>query len=167
MSTKAFTWSTKPADLQKHFANSDPVVKKAIKPSLVRLQKVGATEAAKKAPKSTGALKKSLFVGGSHTASYIKDYEMGVGSKLDYATAQDKGTKPGTWPKFTAMRSWVQRTIKPGPQLDSVTFLVSRKIFEHGLPKHEFMKAGEKAIKNKLPAESKVLLGAVSKGLTT
>ena len=159
-----FTWTTRPKDLLEHFDNPEPILKKALHPFFVQLQKVGAEAASKAAPKYKGALQKSFFIGGAGTASSVSDYEMTVGTKLPYAKAQDSGQKPGKWPAPLPMRNWVQDVIKPGPDLENVVFLVARKIHDKGFHGHNFMEAGFKAVEKAIPVEGRKFVERLAEG---
>lgn len=57
----------------------------------------------------------------------------------DYYIDVDKGSKPGRWVDENKIREWVKRRINPPAlRVNSVTFLVRRKIYNKGIDARPF-----------------------------
>lgn len=82
----------------------------------------------KNVPVYTGRYRQSISV------EPVGDIAAMVGTNVEYAKRIEFGLGEGTWPDIDGLREWVDRVISPDPdRLDSVTFLVARKIFFEGV----------------------------------
>jgi len=61
-------------------------------------------------------------------------------SMNEYAQYIEEGRKPGTWAPVNAIRNWVRVKLNvPASQVNSVAFLVNRKIFLEGIKAKPFI----------------------------
>jgi hypothetical protein len=82
-------------------------------------------------PVFTGQYKNSI------TTEDVSWNRVVVGTNIDYAKGLEFGTDPGTWPPVDEIRKWVDRKINPQDEnLDDVTYLVGRKIFQEGIDRN-------------------------------
>jgi len=85
----------------------------------------------KEAPVYTGRYKNSI------TTNVINHKKAQVGTNLDYARNLEFGLGQGNWPPTDEIKKWVDRKINPSENnLDDVTFLVQRKIFQQGVERN-------------------------------
>lgn len=82
-------------------------------------------------PLSDGILKRSISGDVIHSGGVFRGI---VGSHLKYALPVERGIRPNRgFPNIKSLKHWVQRQLKPkAEELDSITYLVGRKIQKHG-----------------------------------
>jgi len=113
------------------------------------LKEIGVKAAQEKVPVRSGKLKKSLKSDSSSDAQGFV-----VRSALPYAPTQDNAKKWGVrpaWPNVTSLRLWVNEVLKPtSTELDSVTYLVGRKLSQTTPKPHNFLQAAADAVQHKM-----------------
>lgn len=83
----------------------------------------------KKVPVYTGQYRQSIS-----TEKDRDGYGVTVGTNVPQARRIEFGLGQGSWPDIGDLRTWVDRVIDPDKdRLDTVTFLVARKIFREGV----------------------------------
>jgi hypothetical protein len=132
----------------------DAKLKEVLKPELYRpvvtemmtdLGKVGRKAAKAKAPKDTGALRKSINFKASHTG-------LRLFSPLHYARYVELGRRAGARPPPpNVLHSWLRRHGIPV----RAAYVVARAIGRRGLEGRFFMAAGMAAMKKLLPYDIK------------
>lgn len=61
-------------------------------------------------------------------------------SKMDYSAAVEEGTKPH-WPNMGDLKMWTKKIVRPpAKRLDSVNYLIGRKISKEGTEEQPFMR---------------------------
>ena len=114
---------------------------------------IGERTAKQRAPRDTGALKRSI-----HSA--VKPTSARVFSNLNYAVPVEYGRGRGKrMPPPNALHGWLRRHGIPV----SAAYVVARAIGRRGIKGRFFMKAAEEAIRVKLPFMLKRASGAVAK----
>jgi len=126
---------------------------KAVATLMEDISIVGERTAKQRAPRDTGALKRSIH-------SEARPTSARVFSNLGYAVPVEFGRGRGKrMPPPNALHGWLRRHGKPV----SAAFVVARAIGRRGIKGRFFMKAAEEAIRVKLPFMLKRASGAVAK----
>lgn len=127
-----FSCETTPKDVEKQLAALGKHTEEEKLKMFKALYDIGLQAAESKVRVRKGTLRDSLKIGHRHSSSFLNKGGFAIGSNLPYARAQDNaerwGIKPA-WPNVVALRSWVSSVVKPPtPELDSVTYLIGRKL---------------------------------------
>jgi hypothetical protein len=119
------------------------------------------------APQFLGAL--SSGIEGHLTAAVGVVAAAEVTASVPYALVQDQGRRPGKWPPKEPIRRWVELKIKRGQmsegEVESLTFLVRRKIGRHGTKGTHYIAKGMRAAKPAIEAETQVLGQAIAEAI--
>lgn len=101
-------------------------IKRGLKREIAAVTNNVRNEAVGKAPVHTGNLRRSITV-------VLNKLSGSVQANAPYAYDVEFGQKPGKWPVVSDLMFWVRKKINPGKKrLNSVTFLVGKKIFKQG-----------------------------------
>lgn len=127
-----FSSELTPKDADKHLRGLGKTFEKETEKMMKSLYKLALDAAESKVPVHKGSLRDSLHKGHRNSASFYSADGFAIGSNLPYARLQDNakrwGVKPA-WPNVVTLRSWVASKIAPPTEkLDSVTYLVGRKL---------------------------------------
>jgi hypothetical protein len=114
---------------------------------------VGERTAKQRAPRDTGALKRSIH-------SQAKPFSARIFSNLGYAVPVEYGRgRNKRMPPPSALHGWLRRHGKPA----SAAFVVARAIGRRGIKGRFFMRAAEEAIRAKLPSMMDRTVRAIGK----
>ena len=144
-----YSCTTSPPNLEARFAAMAADVTKEQAKLFKSLKDIGVKAAQAKAPVRSERLKRSLKKDSSSDANGFI-----VRSALSYAPIQDNAKKWGikpAWPNVVSLRKWVNAVLKPTDlELDSVTYLVGRKLSKTTPKPHNFLQAAADAVQSKM-----------------
>lgn len=149
-----------PPDVVKQLRAHPEVVAHEMSYMMEEVRAVGVREAVKAAPVDRGTLRQTLYPGEAQTYTMSDATKAIIGSKLIYTgpqeDAQEFTRRKRWWPPHKELREWVYRHrqafgLTTDKEIESVTFLVRRKIATKGIAPRRFLKAGFDAIMVMLP----------------
>lgn len=81
----------------------------------------------------------------------IKGLRLEFGANTKYAVYVHEGTKPH-WPPHKPLRQWVRKKLNPATdELDSIAFLIRRKIAQEGTKAKPFLAVAIRALRDEIP----------------
>lgn len=128
------------------FNDPEKLIKRVFGDTMLKTVTYGETEVAKRAPVGvSGNLRAGIF---GKVLQYNRGKIAVQGPAVRYAEVVEYGRKPGKFPPQAPIMLWVKRVIRPREgELESVTFLIQRKIARKGTKGKFMFKKAEKSIR--------------------